>query len=230
MQITEALLTKNPFSRPGTKMKTKEGIVLHYVGNANSTAIANRNYFENLKSQKETPGAKLRYASSHEIIGLQGEVVICVPADEVAYHAGPANSTFYGIEVCHPKADGAFSEVTTATLVDRCVQICIDNKLDPRKKGVIKRHYDVTEKLCPIYYVRNPKAWTDLLTRINKAYETKTVHNQVLPEAVSRLVKAKYIGDYNAWKREDLIKLPNVPYLMCNLAKVQYKGKPTTPG
>lgn len=228
MEIIEAYLTKNPYSRPGTKFKIPKGIVIHYVGNASSTAVANRNYFENLKGQSVPAGKSARYASSHEIIGLKGEVVLCVPGDEVAYHAGSANSDHYGIEVCHPDATGEFSEVTQLTLIERCVQYCIDNKLDPRKEGVIKRHYDVTGKMCPLYYVKNVSAWQKLLTRIGVAYSQKMAGNSTLATDASKLCKAGFITDYNAWKREDLIKLTNVPYLLCNLGKVKpAKGAPT---
>ena len=47
MKITDALLTPNRFSRPQIPLKMVKKVVLHYVGNPNSTAMANRNYFEN---------------------------------------------------------------------------------------------------------------------------------------------------------------------------------------
>ena len=43
------LLTVNPYSRPGTALTQVNGIVIHYTANPGATAIANRNYFENLK-------------------------------------------------------------------------------------------------------------------------------------------------------------------------------------
>ena len=44
------LLTVNPWSRPGTPLEEIQGVVIHYVGNPNTTAEANRNYFESLSS------------------------------------------------------------------------------------------------------------------------------------------------------------------------------------
>ena len=54
------------------------GIVVHYVGNPGTTAAQNRSYFESLAS---THAAK---ASSNFLIGLDGEVLLSVPPDEVA--------------------------------------------------------------------------------------------------------------------------------------------------
>jgi N-acetylmuramoyl-L-alanine amidase CwlA len=33
--------------------------------------------------------------------------------------------------------------------------------------GDVIRHYDVTGKLCPLYYVRNPKEWTLFKERLD---------------------------------------------------------------
>ena len=114
MEIEKRLLTLNPFSRPGKPLIGVYGIVVHWVGNANSSAVANRNYFESLKDQKNNEG---RYASAHYIIGLLGEVIQCLPEEEIAYHVGankytpnalkylssyPNNCTL-GIELCHPE-------------------------------------------------------------------------------------------------------------------------------
>ena len=42
-------------------------------------------------------------------------------------------------------------------------------KLDPRKDFI--RHYDVTGKLCPLYYVKHEKAWEGFLSQIEKKLE-----------------------------------------------------------
>ena len=66
--IEERLLTINPYSRSGEKQNKIEKVVVHWVGNANSSAIANRNYFESLATSHKT------YASSHYIIGLNNKM------------------------------------------------------------------------------------------------------------------------------------------------------------
>ena len=76
MQIKEMLLTPNEYSRPQIPLKSVKKVVLHYVGNPKSSAMANRNYFENQKSGG-------RYVSSHYIVGLEGEILRCVTENEV---------------------------------------------------------------------------------------------------------------------------------------------------
>lgn len=54
MKITEMLLTPNKYSRPQIALKSVKKIVLHYIGNPNTSAQANRNYFENQKTAADT--------------------------------------------------------------------------------------------------------------------------------------------------------------------------------
>lgn len=152
MEIQEKLLMINSYSRSGEKQNAITNIVVHWVGNANSSAIANRNYFENLKDTKTT------YASSHLIIGLDGEIIRCIPDNEVAFHSGSysMNRKSIGIENCHPDWDGKFAESTYNSLVELCAKLCKTYNLDT---SAIIRHYDVTEKNCPKYYVENNSEW-----------------------------------------------------------------------
>ena len=181
--IIISLISPNPYSRPQSKMFGIKGIAIHWVGNANSKAINNRNYFENLKNQTATPK---RYASSHEIIGLDGEVVICLPKNEVGFHVGAksykprvktllANSPnryLYGIETCHPDWSGKFNDKTYRTLINRVADLLIEFDLKP-SKDTLWRHFDVTGKDCPKYYIDNPKEWDKLVADIIKRYDEK---------------------------------------------------------
>mgnify|MGYP002710742973 CR=1 FL=1 len=147
MEIQKKLLTINPYSRPGTKRNRTTKIAVHYVGNANSKAINNRNYFENLKNQ----GKNGTYASSHYIVGLDGEVIQCVPDDEVAYTTNSANTYSIGIECCHG-SDGTFNSKTRSSLVELVAMLL--KKYNLTSDDII-RHYDVTGKLCPICWASN---------------------------------------------------------------------------
>ena len=144
------LLTINEYSRPGTAIDTVNTLVIHYVGNAGSTAMDNRNYFESLKDTRD------RSASSHFVIGLDGEIVQCIPLSEVAYASRHRNSDTISIECCHPDEDGKFNEYTYWSLVELSAFLCRSFDIDPQ---TILRHYDVTEKLCPLYYVEHPDEW-----------------------------------------------------------------------
>ena len=155
--VESMLLTKNPWSRPGTELRKINGVVIHYVGNPNTTAKANRSYFESLKS-----GDTGVQASSHFIVGLEGEVVQCIPLTEVAYASNQRNEDTVAIEVCHPDESGKYSDVTYARVVELTAWLCSAFDLDPGEDVI--RHYDVTGKKCPLYYVEHPEAWERFLT------------------------------------------------------------------
>ena len=145
----------NDWSRPGTPLENINAVVIHYVGNPGTTARANRNYFASLSSGKEGT-----YASSHFVVGLEGEVVQCVPLTEVAYASNTRNGDTVSIEVCHPDETGEFSPVTYGRCVELAAWLCREFKLDPETDVI--RHYDVTGKECPLYYVEHPEAWERL--------------------------------------------------------------------
>ncbi len=169
METIERLLTINPYSRSGEKQNKIEYILIHWVGNAGSSAIANRNYFESLKDTHKT------YASSHYIIGLNGERVICIPENEVAFHSGSysMNRKSIGIENCHPDWEGKFNENTYNSLVELCVELCRRYNIGINN---IIRHYDVTRKECPRYYVRNEQEWIKFKNDVaNKLGQATTI-------------------------------------------------------
>lgn len=148
--IDVQLLTPNEYSRPCIPTDKINGIVIHYVGNPGSTAQGNHDYFENLKDTEET------YASSHFIVGLDGEIIQCVPTNEMAYCSNKRNINTVSIEVCHETEDGKFNDATYGSLVQLTGWLCM--YLDVSPKEVI-RHYDVTGKICPKYYVEHEEAW-----------------------------------------------------------------------
>lgn len=158
-RITQMLLTPNEYSRPGDELKEVNGLVIHYVGNPGTSAENNRNYFENLKDTKE------RSASSHFIVGLEGEIIQCVPLEEISYASNNRNYDTIAIEVCHPDATGKFSQVTYEALVELTAALCKSYKLDPMTD--ILRHYDVSGKECPVYYVQNESEWNYFLLQVN---------------------------------------------------------------
>lgn len=153
--VTKDLLDVNEWSRPGDPLKRVRGVVLHYVGNPGTSAQANRNYFNSLAS-----GELGVYASSHFIVGLEGEVLQCVPLTEIAYASNTRNADTVSIEVCHPDEGGEYSPVTYQRVAELTAWLCRTFRLDPEKDVI--RHYDVTGKRCPLYYVEHPEAWDAL--------------------------------------------------------------------
>ncbi|MCU6685752.1 N-acetylmuramoyl-L-alanine amidase [Dorea acetigenes] len=160
--IDVELLTVNPYSRPGTETNKITGIVVHYTANPGSTAMDNRNYFEGLKDSHETK------ASSNFVVGLEGEIVQCVPTWEVAYASNSRNIDTVSIECCHPDETGRFNDATYQSMVKLCAWLCM--KFDLTSEDVI-RHYDVTGKNCPKYFVENEDAFAAFRDDITQAIE-----------------------------------------------------------
>ena len=154
------LLTPNEYSRPCIPSDGVRGIVIHYVGNPRSSAQANRDYFEGLKDSGEA------YASSNFIVGLEGEIIQCIPTNEIAYCSNERNSDTVSIEVCHETADGKFNDYTYSSLVNLTGWLCMYLDVSPRD---VIRHYDVTGKECPRYFVQHEDAWEQFLKDVGKA-------------------------------------------------------------
>jgi len=152
--ITQELLTVNPYSRPGIALDEITGFVVHYTGNPGSTAEENRSYFESLAQTGETS------ASSNFIIGMDGEVILCVPMDEMAYASNTRNNNTLSIEVCHPDISGRFSDEAYNSLIKLLSWLCDTYSMSA---DTIIRHGDIIEKECPLYYMENPDAWQTLI-------------------------------------------------------------------
>ena len=159
-EIDVQLLDVNPYSRPGTETEEITGIVIHYTANPGSTAQNNRDYFNGLKDSHETE------ASSNFIVGLDGEIIQCVPTWEMAYASNSRNIDTVSIECCHPDESGKFTDETYRSLVQLTAWLCV--KFDLTEEQVI-RHYDVTGKNCPRYFVENEEAWEEFKTNVGRA-------------------------------------------------------------
>lgn len=162
--VAEEFLPVNRWSRPGVPLEEINGVVIHYVGNPATTAEANRNYFASLAS-----GTENTFASSHFIVGLEGEVLQCIPLTEIAYASNDRNGDTVAIEVCHPDETGEFSRETYEQVVQLTAWLCHTFELDPETDVI--RHYDVTGKICPRYYVEQPEAWEQFRLDVAAALE-----------------------------------------------------------
>lgn len=148
------LLTPNEYSRPQLALSKVNGIVIHYTANPGTTAMQNRNYFEGLAQSGET------HASSHFIVGLDGEIVQCIPTSEQSYASNTRNSDTVSIECCIEDDSGKFNDQTYQSLIE--LTAFLMGKFHLTTDDVI-RHYDITGKNCPKYYVEHPKAWQQFL-------------------------------------------------------------------
>ncbi len=160
--IQENFLEPNEFSRPGTALGEVHGIVIHYTANPGTGAAANRNYFNNLPKINKKKDTKT-YASSHFVIGIEGEIVQCIPLNEIAYASNDRNADTISIECCHKRKSGKFTDATYQSLVQLTAYLC--KKYQLTENNVI-RHYDVTEKICPKYFVEHVDAWQAFLADV----------------------------------------------------------------
>ena len=141
------LIKKDGHARTGEALTDVKYIVIHYVGNPGTSAQNNRNYFNN----KETK------VSAHFVVGLEGEIILCVPITEKAQASNERNADSISVEVCHEDESGKFNEATYASLVKLTAWLCERFDLDVGTSVI--RHYDVTGKLCPLYYVEHEDEW-----------------------------------------------------------------------
>lgn len=149
-ELNVDLLDVNEYSRPAIALPEVRGIVVHYTANPGSSAKANRDYFNGLKDTHTTK------ASSHFVIGLDGEIIQCIPSSEISYASNDRNKDTLSIECCHPDDTGQFNDSTYQSLVQLTGWLC--SRFGLTSQDVI-RHYDVTGKICPKYFVEHEDAW-----------------------------------------------------------------------
>lgn len=147
----------------GSKRNTSliKYLVYHYTANDGDTDEANAKYFHN----------NVVKASAHRFVD-DDSVTISVPDNYVAWHCGGGlqgskghtyykkctNTNSIGIEMCDTKRNGKY-EVTPKT---RSNAIALGKEIVKKygiKKENVIRHYDVTGKNCPAYFVKDEEAW-----------------------------------------------------------------------
>jgi N-acetylmuramoyl-L-alanine amidase len=94
--------------------------------------------------------------------------------NEIGYHVGantytpralrelseyPNNCTI-GIELCHKDWEGEFTKETLQSAKELVLELCERYKLGREN---IYRHYDITEKECPRYFVKHGDQWRGFL-------------------------------------------------------------------
>lgn len=140
----------NP-SRSGIRLDGIRDIVIHYVGNPGTTAQQNRDFYNHEDSD----------VCSHFVVGMDGEIIMCLPLYERSAASNDRNPDTLSIEVCHPDDTGKFTEASYESLVTLTKWLMKEFGLS--RKHVI-RHYDVTGKECPRYYVEHEDEWISFIS------------------------------------------------------------------
>lgn len=201
MNITQSFIHPNQFTRPGLPLKKVTAIAVHYAGDPGASAKNIRDYFNGTCIQQK------RYASCHYAVGLQGEIIQLIPESEWAYCTCKANAYSVSIETCHPDSSGKFTEAAEQSLIGLCALLCKKYGLNPTGGGLI-RHYDVTGKECPLYYVRNPGCWTQFKQSVANCMAGKAY---VLP-ANAKTAKPAAQVDLNYCDTSTLTQCPGMVY------------------
>ena len=170
-------------------------IVWHYTANDGDSDEANGNYFN---------GAN-RNASAHYFVD-DDSITQSVPDNYVAWSVGGSRysnyattggATLYGIaknantlniELCDTQKNGKY-DVSTKTL-ENAIALTKDlmKKYNIPIENVI-RHFDVTGKSCPAYYVDNT-AWDNVKNKIQKTSSTSSATSTVTTSNLYRVRKS----------------------------------------
>lgn len=144
-----------------SRTDTVKFIVVHYVGDGNSSAgSARRNcvYFD----------GGYRGASAHYFIDDEYIYEAADPRTRATWHCGDGhgkygitNQNSIGIEVCNN--GGPYTDAEIARLAWLVQKLMHDFGVPASH---VVRHYDASRKECPLYYVENPSAWAKLQAQI----------------------------------------------------------------
>ncbi|MGN1338868.1 MAG: N-acetylmuramoyl-L-alanine amidase, partial [Oscillospiraceae bacterium] len=148
MTLTDKLIKKNEYNRPGIASKPVR-ICVHYTGDVGTGADRLALFYANVAAGM-FPDKPDSWTSTQYIVGLNGEVIRIVPDNEVAYAAANRNNGTIHIEVCYTQKSGEFEQASKTTLRELMQYLMQKYGISADK---VVRHYDLTGKYCPIYYV-----------------------------------------------------------------------------
>ena len=134
-------------------------IVIHYTGNAGSTAKNNADAFMHLNNK----------TSAHYFVDENSTVYQSVLDKDIAWHAGnyPMNKRSIGIEMCCDIDETGNWYIEPQTITNTiALTKALMAKYNVPVSNVI-RHYDVTGKECPEPFVRNPSQWDSFKARLS---------------------------------------------------------------
>ena len=200
MEIVRLHIPKR-VNAPGTAIVPR-GIILHYIGNPGTSARQNADYFAHVGTQ----------TSVHYIVDDR-EAIEIIPPDRKSYGTSSRrhNESFIQIEMCHPDASGKVSEATLTNVVRLCRELM-------GRYGIteIIRHYDVTGKKCPLWYVEHPEEWETLKRRILGGDRMEEIEKRLA--AVEAVTVKRMIYNYvdenmPKWARGTVQKLMDRGYL-----------------
>ena len=200
MKIKKVLLEKGLTNKPLKKVK---GVVIHWVANPNTSAMANRNYWE---GRGDGVGA-------HYIIDLDGTVYQCVPDDMMAYQVGSPkgytkealarlssypNDCVIGIECTHIDDKGKMTDETYKSLVELSAHLLKKYKLTEKDLWLHSEIVGKEYKDCHRWFTTTkPEDWVKFKKEVGsllKQTKTKTKTTKTTKTYTSLV---DYLKDHN---------------------------------
>tara|TARA_Y100000310_G_C20188230_1_gene581308 strand:- start:37 stop:615 length:579 start_codon:yes stop_codon:yes gene_type:complete len=187
-EIKTMYMAVNPFTRPGTERTDTMAIDWHWNGNAGMSEYVLSEYFHGLAKQNKDDDIPDRFAGTNYVVG-EDAIIEIVPPGEKTYTAGadgrrsfytPGAKRVFGpeytkyeppwlspndltvsVELVHPDSTGQFPPRTVYKAV------LLGAYLSTLYPGAVHmRHYDITEKLCPKWWVLHQEDWESFLARV----------------------------------------------------------------
>lgn len=137
----------------GTRSRTTK-IAFHYTGAHDVKGINTINNWFNSINRGEQGN---RYASSHFVMDLDGTIYTYIPMKRIAWTTNAANYYSIGIECATTGDDDHYTDKEYVSMVKLGAWLAQYYGLDPREDFI--RHYDVTKKICPRYFVNHFDKW-----------------------------------------------------------------------
>ena len=141
------------YASSGKKRSKTTKIAWHYTGKADCSGKNTvYNWFLPIAQ-----GKIKSYASAHFVVDLDGTIYSMISMPYVAYTTNSANAYSIGIECATTGNDDHYSDKEYVAMVKLGAWLAQYYGLDPREDFI--RHYDVTKKVCPRYFVNNSAKW-----------------------------------------------------------------------
>ena len=202
MKITKIIANIGNFLK---KKYSKNHLVYHFTANDGDKATNNGNYFKN-----NIVKASAQYFVDDDIIVQSVEdehVAYAVGGKKLSgtkggkYHGICTNYNSINIELCDTNKNGKLdlSNKTRENAIE--LGRYLVKKYNIPKERVI-RHYDVTGKNCPAYFVKDEKAWNEFK---NEIFNTKTT-------TITTSTTTKKVTTYKASVVKSLQKALNSSY------------------
>lgn len=153
LDIKTHLLDISELTRSKDKIREIYKIVLYHAPKFGMSAIATRNYINNLKNQDNL------FCSYHYIIGLDGEIINIIPENELSLHTNILEFDYHSLAIAICYNDKNLSYASITALKKLCNYLIKKYSLD--KNYDIIRCYDLINKRSPIFFVDSQYAFYD---------------------------------------------------------------------